>query len=233
MILCVASPKWYIIGYSRCCTLTYIEDVKTSNWTSLTTEFNLRMFLNKNYIYLRRDDILPKYFPFTLRVAKTRMIIKHELNPMVAYNDQRGRWMVVQCMINGETCDFVGLYATNASRGRALLWQEICAYAWPQNAFICGDFNNSPNTSDNTIGHLHMLREERNKWYNMQSSLDWADLWKMTHPHVHGFTFHHINHSSFYAWLDRWYLLHASQYENFTCTMHIDHALQFWDHAPV
>ena len=49
------------------------------------------------------------------------MIIKHELNPIPAYNDQCGRWMVVQCMINGETYDFVGIYAPNASRGRALL----------------------------------------------------------------------------------------------------------------
>ena len=89
------------------------------------------------------------------------MIIKHELNPMVAYNDQRGRWMVVQCMINGETYDFGGIYALNASRDRALLWQDICAYPWPQIAFICGDFNNSPNVGDNTSGHSHMLREEQ------------------------------------------------------------------------
>ena len=49
------------------------------------------------------------------------MIIKHELNPTVAYNDQRVRWMVVQCMINGEVYDFGGIYAPNASRDRALL----------------------------------------------------------------------------------------------------------------
>ena len=97
----------------------------------------------------------------------------------------------------------------------------------------CRDFNNSPNASDNTSGHSHMLREEQGQWNNMQSSLDWVDLWQMTHPHVPGFTFHHTTHSAYYARLDRWYLLHASQYENFTCTMHVDHALQLSDHAPV
>ena len=49
------------------------------------------------------------------------MIIKHELNPTVVYNDQRGRWMVVQCMINGEVYDFGGIYAPNTSRDRVLL----------------------------------------------------------------------------------------------------------------
>ena len=127
------------------------------------------------------------------------MIIKHEVNPTVAYNDQRGRWMVVQCMINGETYDFVGIYAPNASRERALLWQDIC-----------GDFNNYPNVGDNTSGHSHMLREAQGQWYNMQSSLDCVDLWKMMHPHVPGFTFHHTTHSSYYVGLDRLYLLHAS-----------------------
>ena len=78
-----------------------------------------------------------------------------------------------------------------------------------------------------------MLREEQGQWNNMQSSMDWVDLWQMTHPHVPGFTFHHTTHSAYYARLDRWYLLHASQYENFTCTMHVDHALQLLDHALV
>ena len=78
-----------------------------------------------------------------------------------------------------------------------------------------------------------MLREEQVQWYNMQNSLDWVDLWKMTHRHILGFTFHHTTHSSYYARFDRWYLLHASQYENFTRTMHIDHALQLSDHASV
>ena len=51
----------------------------------------------------------------------------------------------------------------------------LCArgvYPWPQNAFICGNFNNSPNAGDNTSEHSHMLREEQGQWYNMQSSLD-------------------------------------------------------------
>ena len=76
------------------------------------------------------------------------MIIKHEVNPTVAYNDQRGRWMVAQCMINGERYDFGGIYAPNASRERALVWQDICAYLWPQNGFICVDFNNTPIAGD-------------------------------------------------------------------------------------
>ena len=59
----------------------------------------------------------------------------------------------MQCIINGETYDFAGIYALNASRGRVLFWQGICAYPWPQNAFICGDFNNFPSVGDNTSRH--------------------------------------------------------------------------------
>ena len=41
-------------------------------------------------------------------------------------------------------------------------------------------------------------------------------------------------HSSYYARLDRWYLLHASKYDNFmSCTMHMDHDLQILDHTPI
>ena len=35
-----------------------------------------------------------------------------------------------------------------------------------------------------------MLREEQGQWYNMKSSLDWAELWKILHPHVHVLTIH-------------------------------------------
>ena len=40
------------------------------------------------------------------------MMFRHDLQPVLAFNDPRGRWMVVQTCIQGEIYEFAGVYAS-------------------------------------------------------------------------------------------------------------------------
>ncbi|MCO5614515.1 hypothetical protein L7F22_068798 [Adiantum nelumboides] len=143
------------------------------------------------------------------------MLIHHKLNPHLAYNDSDGRWMVIQCIINVEIYDFAGVYASQSSRMRALLWSSLSTYLWLSNAFICGDFNNSPSSRDNTSQNSHMLQIEKQRWLSLLEVLHAEDLWLCTNPINSGFTFTHNASARYQARLDRWYLLNANPYNSF------------------
>ena len=39
-------------------------------------------------------------------------LVRHDLQPLVAYNDRQGRWMVVQLCIHGEIYEVAAVYAS-------------------------------------------------------------------------------------------------------------------------
>ena len=39
------------------------------------------------------------------------ILVRHDLQHLVAYNDPQGRWMVVQLCIHGEIYEFAAVYA--------------------------------------------------------------------------------------------------------------------------
>lgn len=141
--------------------------------------------------------------------------------------------MVLQSMINGEIYEFASVYASQTSALRARMWDALAKYPWLSNAFICGDFNNSPQPKDNTSHKSHMLPSEKQSWEDMLSSLHARDLWISTHDTIPGYTFHHNALYEYWARLDRWYLMNACQFDGFICHLTVDHSLRLSDHAPL
>lgn len=127
------------------------------------------------------------------------MLVRHELQPQLAFNDNSGRWIVIQCNVNGDIFDFASVYAPQTSAMRASLWDSLCRYPWRSNAFICGDFNNSPLPRDNTTSRSHMLSLERHKWDDMLLSVQAEDLWILLQGSVPGYTFHHNALTTYWA----------------------------------
>ena len=97
----------------------------------------------------------------SFRYSGVVMLVNQNMNPLLAYNDPKGRWMVVQCLLNGEVYEFAGIYAYIASLQRVMLWKDLMSYPWLQNSFMVGDFNNALTPTDNTSTHSHMLATER------------------------------------------------------------------------
>ena len=85
------------------------------------------------------------------------MLVRNELQPIIAYNDPNGRWMVVQCILQGQDYEVDGIYAHTVFGHRANLRGDISSHSWTSNAMLCGDFNNASDILDNTSGHSHML----------------------------------------------------------------------------
>lgn len=142
-------------------------------------------------------------------------LIKHDLQPELVFNDPHGRWMIIQCLINGDIYEIASLYASQTSACRARMWDSISRYPWRSNALICGDFNNSPLLQDNTTDRSHMIPMERHSWDAMLFSIQAHDLWMSSQTRALGYTYHHNAFSHYWARLDRWYLLKAMQYDDF------------------
>lgn len=81
--------------------------------------------------------------------------------------------------------------------------------------------------------YSHMLPSEKQSWQDMLSSIHARDLWISTHDTILGYTFHHNALYEYWARLDRWYLLNACQFDEFTCHLSVDHSLRLSDHAPL
>ena len=81
------------------------------------------------------------YYAGTATYSGVCILVRHELEPQLAFNDNSGRWSVVQCYVNGHNFEFASVYASQTSAMRATLWDSICRYPWRSNAFIYGDFN--------------------------------------------------------------------------------------------
>ncbi|MCO5572315.1 hypothetical protein L7F22_026068 [Adiantum nelumboides] len=159
------------------------------------------------------------------------MLIRHELQLVLAHNDPGGPWMVVQCLINGQMYGFGGVYAHTSSRQRAALLSAMSSYQWLSNAFLCGDFNNAPALSNNTTGHSHMLTMEMSNWTGLVACTQMLDLWSLLHPNVVEHTFQHNALSSYRARLDRWYVLNMQQFDEYVCKMSIVYTLLLSHHA--
>ena len=101
------------------------------------------------------------YYAGTATYSCVCILVRHELEPQLVFNDSSGRWIVIQCNVNGDILEFASVYASQTSAMRASLWDSICRYPWRSNAFICGDFNNSPLPRDNTTSRSLMLSLER------------------------------------------------------------------------
>ena len=97
------------------------------------------------------------------------MLVKHDLQPQVAYNDSLGRWMVIQICIQGDIYEIAIVYASQVFVKRANMCTSIAAYPWRSVAFLGGDFNNSPMPRDNTTGNSHMLQLEHRKWNHLMA----------------------------------------------------------------
>ena len=85
------------------------------------------------------------------------MLIRHDLQPVLTFNDPLGRWMVVQTCIQREIDEFVGVYASQSSAIRIAMWDSIASYPWRSIAFLGEDLANSTLSTDKTTGKSHML----------------------------------------------------------------------------
>ena len=103
------------------------------------------------------------YYAGTTNYSGVCIMVRHELEPLLAFNDSSGRWIVLQFNVNGDILEFASVYAPQSSAQRASLWDSIGRYPWRSNAFVCGDFNNSPLRRDNTTSRSHMLSLERQR----------------------------------------------------------------------
>ena len=141
--------------------------------------------------------------------------VRHDLQPLIAYNDPQGRWMVVQLCIHGEIYEVAAVYASQISAKRAEMWESIAAYPWRSVAFLGGDFNNSPMPRDNTMGRSHMLQIEHKKDHLMAHTRA-GDLWVTLQHDMPSYMYHHNEPYNYWARLDRWHLLKTQQFTDFT-----------------
>ena len=56
------------------------------------------------------------------------MMVKHDLQPMLAFNDPRGKWMVVQTCIQGGIYEFASVYTAQNFAILSEMWDAIASY---------------------------------------------------------------------------------------------------------
>ena len=49
------------------------------------------------------------YYASTATYLGVCILVRHELEPQLAFNDSSGRWIVIQCNVNGDILEFASL----------------------------------------------------------------------------------------------------------------------------
>ena len=72
-----------------------------------------------------------------------------------------------------------------------------------------------------------MMLSEKRTWEELTTDIHAEDIWFVLHNAATGFTYHHNALNHYWAHLDRWYLLHAQQFTDFSIDIQIEHSLRY------
>ncbi len=162
------------------------------------------------------------------------MFIRTHYNPQIILNDDFGRYMVVQIAYEGQLIWLVGVYASNVSRERKLLWQSLASLLRDgRPGLLMGDFNACCEVAQSTSKHAIMDRPEAEAWEQLQSDVLHQDVWTWLHGDASGYTFQSPQYVSTWSRLDRMYVMHSMGFLPEILDISVSYDLVLSDHFPL
>ena len=138
------------------------------------------------------------------------MFIRDQFHPKVIVSDEFGRFIMLEICYEGQVLWLVGVYASNVSQERKLLWRSLNSLLDNgRPGFLMGYFNVCFVINKSTFIHSIMDGPEAQEWGYFETKVMLRDVWKWIKGDELGYTFQSTQYKDTWSRLDRIYVMHT------------------------